>query len=723
MLIPFSLFLIPLVYFHEYRKDTPFFIRVSTLLVITVALRFGIGNVQTFTDHFIAHSLFGLALIGLVYIFLISEELVFLFLYAVSSGKGGSSNHLHFTFISLIYLSNLILYYLNKSGIFQNSFFFFDPFALLAISTVVAIWSIKFKDQIFSNFIPPGLLSVVIASLGIIAFGFFGLSMQRGVDSIHQSFHYLILYAHLGFGTLFFLYIIINFIAPLAKGFEVFKIAYRERNFPYASARLAGLVVVAALFFLSGQEPYNLLKSGYYSYLSEKESNQKNKLLSQEYLINAEFLGYNTHYPNYKLAWIEWNKGNTFRAKSYFFNAAQRFPSPFAWVNYGNLEAEENPNKVRAVYEESLRRMESPEMKNNLGIIHLNNGDFEKALSHFNSIEASNEWNDAPLINKWKALNKSGSNDSVDFVEDFSNGNFGVKSNIIALASSNKELNFQFEGLSSAAALHRQAYLVNSTYTFSHDSIETFIRRAMDESLSGSSYNRLANALAIYLYNKGEVNKAFRLYDELQANSSEVHSGQFLDALGKLSLDQGAYALAEEFFSQAIRSGYEASRINRLEAFAGQKKKDLIVNELRKILEKSPELTEKANGLLDLAENFQPKIPSSKGINWDTLDFSQVVAIAKSNAFDETQVIGAVNELVKRDSVMAGYEILIESIEINPYDPGLLKEYILIALDWNLSDYAEQSLNKLSSLITKEEFEQFSSLVAKRREESLSEEW
>jgi len=723
MLIPFILFLVPLVYFHEYRKDSPLLMRLASLLVVTVVLCLGINDAHTFADHFIAHSIFGFAIVTLIFIFLISEELLFLFLYAVTSTKGGKSNHLHFALISLIYLSNLGLYYFNKSGIYENSFFFFDPYILLTISTLVALWSIRFKDQAFSNLVPAGLLSVVVCSLGIIAFMFMSMSMNRGMDMIHQSFHYFILYSHLGLGVFFFLYVISNFLDPFITGFELYKIAYRERNFPYATARLGGLVVVAAFFFLSGQEAYNLLRSGYYAYLSEKESHLENTLLSKEYLINSEFLGFNTHYPNYKLAWMEWDAGNEFRAKSNFFNATQRFPSPFAWVNYGNLESEDNPNKVRAVYEESLRRLQSPEMENNLGVIHLHNGEIAQALEYFEDNESSNQWNEAPILNKWKALSQAGTLDSLHISEEYDQGNFGVKANIISSLQEDSELNFEFTKLNVAPPLHREAYLINSSHLFDHDSIEAFLRKEMEGTMSSSTSVRLANALAIYLYKKGEVNKSFRLIDEMQANTNEVYKGKYFDILGKLSLDQGSYRLAEEFFTKAIRSGYAASRINRLEAFAAQDKQKAVTDELIRILENSPELTDKANGLLEVMESFVPKRAPANALDLNEMPFDELVSKASRNAFDESLILDAVSALNQRDSVMAGYDILVEAIEINPYSPSLLQEYILLAIDWNLVSYADQSMEQLQERMSIEDYQHFSEEIRERKEASLSDEW
>ena len=259
LFVPFLSFLIPLVVFHEYKKETAWWIRLSILLLVSAVPLLGVDNANVFVDHFIAHSLFGFTICGLVFLFLITEEIVFAILYVITSSRGGSNNHLHFILLSIIYLGNIILYYLNKSGIYDNSFFFFDPFILLAVTSIVALWSIKFKAKFLSGHLSEAVLFTLFIGLGIISFLFLGHQFIRGNDGVFEAFHYFIVYFHIGFGVLFFLYIIAIFIDPLIKGFEIYKIAYKERIFPYATARLGGLVAVAAFFFVAAQEPFNLL--------------------------------------------------------------------------------------------------------------------------------------------------------------------------------------------------------------------------------------------------------------------------------------------------------------------------------------------------------------------------------------------------------------------------------------------------------------------------------
>ncbi|MEP1033881.1 hypothetical protein [Ekhidna sp.] len=721
--IPALVLIIPLVIFHEYKKSTPLLIRILTLLILSTLLLFGVKNGVLFTDHIIAHSLFGFAVCALLFLFIIAEEINFSILYVVTSGKGGKNNHVHFLILSLIYLGNLILYYLNKSGLYENGFHFFDPFILLSISGLISLWSLKSKSDLLSKYLAKSTLYLLVLGLGITSLIFLTHHMIRGNDAVYQAFHYFVLYFHIGFGTLFFLYVIGNFIDPLIKGMEIHKIVYKERNFPYASARLGGFFAVLAFYFLAGQEPYNLLKAGYYNYLAQKAKTEGNSLLANEYILQASYLGFNTHYANYSLGWKELKKGAEYPAKTYFFSSSQRYPSPYALINYGNLDAEVNVNKVQAVYEESLRNEVNGEVENNLGLLHMQKRNLDQALNYFQKANPLNEWNNAPTVNKWNVFKKMELIDSSSILVDYEDGNFGVKSNILTTQTLNTPLSFTYSGIENAGYLHRQTYLLNSSYIFDHDSIESLIRKEVENSTDGVFNNRLRKALAIHLYNKGEVNDAFMMLDYLQANTHQYYKGEYYDALGKLALDQDAYKLSVEFFDKALDLKFTKSLFSRLEVLARMGAKSKVPDELLKALKRNPELTEKSNVFLDKLENYKIPHPKIRLIpKLDGLSEVELIALGRMNAFHETQVVAVVDEL-KRRGTSGGYELLVDAIEINPYSVDLLSKYAFVSLDWNLIEYADQAMEKLSELLPASEYNSISKRFDEHKKELDAASW
>ena len=716
--IPFVAILGPLFYFHEYRPSANFLTRLVTILIASlIIIAFGISEPNLFVDHFTSHSLFSLSIAGLLFIFILAEENVFALLLITTQGTQGKNNHWHFSIMSLIYLLNLILYYLNKTGYVPNSFSFFDPYLLLVLSAGVAIWTLPHKSEFLSKYFPNGGFQTIFYGLGIILFSILGLSFFRGTDAIQESFHYFILYFHIGFGMFFFLYIIFNFIDPLVKGLSVYKIAYKEQSFPYVSARLGGLAAILGFYFLATQEPYDLLKSGYYSNLGMKETTSGNINLASEFYEQSAFLGYNTHFPNYELAWNFSEKGNEYLTKTHFLKAASRFPSPFAFINYTNLDMDINLSKVQATLTHAANTFDHGEIKNNLGLLRVQTGELGRALNLFREAESSDTWNQAPLLNKWAVLGKMKVVDSSSLNKDYLKGNFGVKANILA-GPQVDELNFTHDQISSSPLLHQHAFLLNALTHFDHDSLSDLTWRLLEHSSNANFNTRLRKGLAINYYKNGRVNKAFRLYDYLQNNTYQLSvKGDYLNELGILALDQGAGRLALDFFDKAAENESLDAEINRLEALFRIDRSKEIPDELLKIVKKDPGLTQLANRILEQLESvgMPTDVTRSRNISFSDLSDEELIRLGELNAFDVFVTLGAVKELNKRDNIEA-YNIILEAIEINPYSVPLMKQFTFVALDQNLSYYAGNVIERLGNLMEPSAFDSFIKEYDSRKE-------
>ncbi len=725
MLIPFFAVAGPLIFFHEYRQKTSFVVRLATITLLSLTIVFfGVNEPFVFVDHLASHSLFSFAIAGLIFLLIITEENIFGVLYLVTKGKGGRSNHLHFIVLGLIYLVNLVLYYLNKSGYVPNSFFFFDPYILLALSSMVAIWSLGYKQEFLTKYLPSKSLLTIFLGTGIILFSLLSLSFFRGIDAIYESFHYFILYFHIGFGAFFFIYIVVNFIDALVEGFEVFKIVYKERHFPYVSARLGGLVVVLAFYFLATQEPYELLKSGYYVHLASQEETIGHPDLAIQYYQQAGFLGYNTHYPNYKLAWNYSDQGNEYLTKTYFEKAAARYPSPFAFVNYTNLDMDINRAKVQSALERAVQQFRHGELKNNFGILRLKNNEPGLALEQFEYASSSNSWNQAPLLNKWAALKKLGAVDSIGITDDYQDGNYGVRANLLTSVDEGAELDLILEDYESAPVLHRRAYLLNATHTFDYDTISKLIPIEIDASINANFNDALRKSLAIYYYRKGEVNKVFHQLDQLQANTYSYDKATYLNDLGKVALDQEAYLLALDYFDQAIENNSVEASINRLEVLAWLGRADEIPTELLKVVENDPGLTAFANQLLTKLNtgNFERRKEQDTDLNLKSLSDNQLIELGYQNAFDESTVLEVVDELSVRGNIEA-YNVILEAVEVNPYDVSIMMKYALVALEQNLISYADEMIPRIRELAEASTFEAFNERFTKRKSELGELDW
>ncbi|MEO1256134.1 MAG: hypothetical protein AAFY41_14790, partial [Bacteroidota bacterium] len=137
-----------------------------------------------------------------------------------------------------------------------------------------------------------------------------------------------------------------------------------------------------------------------------------------------------------------------------------------------------------------------------------------------------------------------------------------------------------------------------------------------------------------------------------------------------------------------------------------------------------PEFTKQSNTFLARLEEFKPQSENDKRttIKIDTIATEDLLMLGKKNAFDEQQVIEVVNELKKRNA-SGGYEILVDAIEINPYGIKLLEAYVFAALDWNLNEYAYQTMERLEILLHKVEYNVLFARYLQKKQELETEEW
>lgn len=85
-----------------------------------------------------------------------------------------------------------------------------------------------------------------------------------------------------------------------------------------------------------------------------------------------------------------------------------------------------------------------------------------------------------------------------------------------------------------------------------------------------------------------------------------------------------------------------------------------------------------------------------------------IVAFGRQNAFFEVGVLFASQYLNGKDEMEKAYEILVEASRLNPNSVEILKSYTLQALRLNLVSYAEDAYEELGSLLSTEEWTEFS---------------
>jgi hypothetical protein len=767
--VPIVLLIGPAYAFQAFLKTIPLVWRwLLFVLIMGAMVWFAPGEPIVFIRHFLAYGFLPLILLSIIFIFLISEELIFLLLYFLTHGKASKGNHTHFLILGGIYLVNLGIYYGNKAGLFNFGFSFMDPYVLLTITFGVALWSLKFKQGLIGRFemVPAAILmfGMAVVTFSLVAFGF-----ARGLDGIYEGLHYFIIYAHLAFGFFFFAYVVINFIDPLAKGLNVYKIVYKPQTFHYATARLAGIAAVAAFYFLSAQYPKRLFDSSKYSLLGDIELAAGENLLAARYYSQSAFFD-NLHYPNYQLGFDALNRNNQFEAGYLFNKATMRDPSPQSYVNAANLKRESDIGKAIVMLEEGLQYFPGrAELKNNLGIYWLKQDRPDKAFGYLKDVKSNQDWNQSPQVNYWATAAQTGQ--SLPDKYTFESVMLPVKINMLSvwLASGHSpEFAYDTNAWKSPHQLHREAWLLNSAWAFAD---ETLLAQMDNEILTPQLIfsEPLRKARVLQAFRLGRVKTALLGYDYLQMDTPMGLAGEYLNDMGLLCLEKHAPEKARDFFDLAIARGNKEARVHKLAALmeAGQfdqAKRHLevlisvdeayevlapsVVNVFRpgtdsslearfgevyyqvmvwpvsKVISETKKLPPGLQGQVltkignelenrqnpSLTKTYQAAFESA-GFQLSIADYAgwkqeDIVRLAQNDPFNETALLLAAGFLAESSPAEA-YNLLSDAMDFNPYSVPILKGVALRAAAINFPEYAQTALTRLTYLVPLEEYARF----------------
>ncbi len=238
LIISFAIFLPGSYYFHAINPNKDLFGRLAGFAGLTAIFGIIIALFSQASNpvlYLVNYGIFGPLLITLAFILMISHEIVNGFLYLITYGNNPSSKHSfrHFIIISGIYLTNLLLLYLDETHMTNWGITYLNPFLLLLISTLVGIWGLKRRSEILkgisNNF---SHLSIFYLTIAIISWGTISYFMATGNDPILEVVKDTIIYGHLGFGFIFFIYIISNFTGLLNQNHQVYRVVYKPQTMP-----------------------------------------------------------------------------------------------------------------------------------------------------------------------------------------------------------------------------------------------------------------------------------------------------------------------------------------------------------------------------------------------------------------------------------------------------------------------------------------------------------
>ncbi|MDH4058651.1 MAG: hypothetical protein OEU76_07790, partial [Cyclobacteriaceae bacterium] len=568
-IIIISVFVLTSFYFHTLRSTTPFLFRLIVFSLLTaivgLVIYFYSGVRYPFLYLATAGYLPGLVL-SVIFILMIAHEIMVSFIYVTSSGTSSSKSLRHFFIISVIYLGNLALAYMHEARVIDWDFFYIDLYLLLSVSTILGIWGFKHRESLYDNitlFNPFG--AYLIVSLGAIALLTTGMLLGNHNDPALKIIRDVIIFSHLGYGVIFFIYVVSNFMIMMAENLSAYKVLYKPSRMPYFTFRFAGLIATMAFVFLSNWHQYVYHgMSGFYNHLGDLYQLQEKNEFAEAYYQQGRTNGFQNNRSNYTLGLIEANR-NDFKKAHFNYELANGLrPTPYSMVNDGNIFIIEG-SYFEGIF--SLNRSlnqfpSSGPIQNNLGYAYSKIHKLDSALIMFDAARSNSssktiaESNFIALIGNEYLPVKADS-----LLQKFKTNSPLAISNALAVATlQNQSFNYTVHPISNTKLNPATAAQLNNFMVHSLKQLDTATINSAALIISDSINEEFNEALKATLsqayYHQNNVTAALSTLSEL-AFLSQIMKGKFNYIAGLWALEQGCPELAIKYFDYAVMFDYK----------------------------------------------------------------------------------------------------------------------------------------------------------------------
>jgi hypothetical protein len=560
------------LYFQFLNKRASFFTRFASLLVVAVVIAFVINRFAAEADavrYLAVNTLPASILFLIIFILFIAHEILASFVTLVGQSNKSSKSLRHYLIISSIYLVNLWLTYWNRIGWIDWDFAL-SPFLLLCISAVLVIWGVRQRQPLYENILDVEPFGVYFAlAIGTVALAVTGYFIATANDIALMSIEDIIIYAHIGYGMMFIMYLASNFMGMMQRNFPVRKVLYKPTVMPYFSYQIGGLVFAIALLAYNGWVvPVNHFISAYYTAGGDHFIITGDRELASGYYSRAHFYApYNQH-ASTALAELEASRHNTRKEQSYYADANKFRPTAFTLLNEANTLSSRALEEIAAL--EDARRVlpHNGVIDNNLALAYTRVGLRDSAFVYFLRSKNERLTQSSATMNVLGLIAESTLSLDVDSVYRMSKGTARTAGNALALANARRKIIDDNLLLPRDSALDLFEATRIGNYLLNHvGKVDTaFLSQCITlghRPINGPYSGIILGAAAHASYASGQVNRAFELMQELVV--ANVTPGKFNTTLALWALNQGKPDVAEMYLGFAMKQGAkEASLPNAI---------------------------------------------------------------------------------------------------------------------------------------------------------------
>lgn len=558
-------------YFNAFYTSASFTLRFIYFTLLTAVLGMFIHFFATVEFPFLYLSVSGYIpglIISVLFILMIAHEIVASFVFLTSQSSTSSKSLTHFMIISLIYLVNLVFTYMHEAGLIDWNFIYVNLYLLFTISAILSIWGYRSREALYENithFNPFGAYFII--TLGIIATTTIGMFLNTYNDAALKIIRDGIVFSHIGFGAIFLLYFVSNFIGLMAENRNVYKVLYAPTRMPYATYRIAGLIATLAFMFYSNWHTYVYnATAGIFNSMGNLQQQMDNVTNAEAYYRKARSYAVGNFTGNYVLATLETQRNNFDKAHSYYNSINWSNPNEFTFVNDANLFLlQDNYFYSASILEQALRKLpESAMIENNLGYSYLKLHVSDSAFLMFDQARKNKTVKETAEINLSGLLAQNEIAVNVDSLLESLTPSDAITSNAIILAGrQGKSLVTEIDPLKKRKLDLYAATLLNNYVVYKLNEIDTaFMQKAFAiaaDSVNSDFTEALKATLAHTYYYQNNVAKAMALMGEV-AYITQSLQGKFNYTMGLWALEQGNAPLAVKCFAYSVEQNYKDAK-------------------------------------------------------------------------------------------------------------------------------------------------------------------
>jgi hypothetical protein len=563
------MYVIPAFYFKHVNTSISLASRVVAFTAVTISvciIIFFFSTVDYPFYHLALTAYTPSLILCLLFIIMVSHEILASLVFIVGQGSGKSLQHL--SIVSVIYMANIIITCLHELGVIQWDFIYINLYLLLTISAVLGLWGFGQRESMYQNifpFAPYG--AYFFLCLGAICFATTGQMLNNANDPVFKIIRDFIIFSHTGFGLIFLTYLFSNFILMLARNLPVYKVLYNPTRMPYFTFRFAGMIAMLGFIFYSDWKEYvyNGL-AGFYNFAGDLHTLLDNRAYAESFYDQGRSQGFQNHRSNYALATLKASRYNFDDAHYNYELANAKRPTPYSLTNAGNLYLWENKNnEAISRYHYALRKLpDSGPIQNNVGFAYAKVHDVDSALIYLNEARGHAVSKVSAETNFFALAAMEFVPINIDSVLTLFESHPGIVSNALALSTlHNQKFNTKVKPLDHKKLnLYTATLLNNYIIKYATTLDTTFIEQAFtiaSDSVNEGYSEALKSSLAFAYYHRGNVTKALSILGEL-AYISQSYQGKFNYIMGLWALEQGNPVLASTYFTYSDTYTYKDAK-------------------------------------------------------------------------------------------------------------------------------------------------------------------